>query len=75
MKKYSDSAREKSIDPSNRRDFIKKASIGGLGIGILGASASGGIVNDPEPFQTNTAQKASIKIVVRYYRGTSRSYC
>ncbi len=35
MKRFSDStAKEKSTDSSNRRDFIKKASIGGLGDGI-----------------------------------------
>lgn len=44
MKNLSDSTKkEKSTKPSNRRDFIKKASLGGLGVGLLGATSSAGI--------------------------------
>ena len=46
MKKFSDSTKkEKSTKTSNRRDFLKKASVGGLGVGLLGTTASAAIVS------------------------------
>jgi L-alanine-DL-glutamate epimerase-like enolase superfamily enzyme len=48
--------------PSNRRDFIKKASIGGLGAGLLSANVSGEIINSQIKSQSGPATKANIKI-------------
>jgi L-alanine-DL-glutamate epimerase-like enolase superfamily enzyme len=63
MNKLSDSSgNEKGTSPSNRRDFLKKASIGGLGVGLIGATASAGIVNDPKTTQSKSSPKAKIKI-------------
>ena len=48
--------------PSNRRDFIKKASIGGLGAGLLSANVSGEMMTSQSNLQSQTAAKANIKI-------------
>ncbi len=63
MKKNPSSAgKEKNLPSSNRRDFIKKASIGGLGAGLLGATAYARDTNSPVEFMAKPLQKAKIKI-------------
>ncbi len=47
---------------SNRRDFIKKASIGGLGAGLIGANVTGEIISSQNSLQSKPAVKANIKI-------------
>jgi len=66
MKKpFNSITKENSKSPSDRRDFIKKASIGGLGMGLLGNNASAEIFapadTDLSQVQKTTA-KANIKI-------------
>ena len=48
-------------NPSNRRDFIKKASIGGLGAGLLGATSSEMFAAE-SAFQAKPSAKPKIKI-------------
>jgi L-alanine-DL-glutamate epimerase-like enolase superfamily enzyme len=63
MKNLSASNDKKINDSStNRRDFIKKASIGGLGAGLLGATAYAGDLSSAGDFQSKPAQKPQIKI-------------
>jgi L-alanine-DL-glutamate epimerase-like enolase superfamily enzyme len=47
---------------SDRRDFIKKASIGGLGIGLIGPGASGEIISDATLPEDKTAPSSGIRI-------------
>lgn len=47
---------------SNRRDFIKKASIGGLGAGLIGANVTGEIISSSNSLQSRPDVKANIKI-------------
>jgi L-alanine-DL-glutamate epimerase-like enolase superfamily enzyme len=47
---------------NNRRDFIKKASIGGLGLGLAGANSSAESVPVAESFQKKVSPKPKIKI-------------
>jgi L-alanine-DL-glutamate epimerase-like enolase superfamily enzyme len=54
--------KRKRKSPSSRRDFIKNATIGGLGIGLLGTNASAEIVAAADTFQSKAAPKAKIKI-------------
>jgi L-alanine-DL-glutamate epimerase-like enolase superfamily enzyme len=63
MKKRSESIKKKNTgNPSNRRDFLKKASIGGLGMGFLGTNATSEIITSSGSFQSKPSQKAKIKI-------------
>lgn len=63
MKKPFDSnKKKKSISPGNRRDFIKKASIGGLGLGLLGTNVSAEIPTAPVTVQSKATPKPKIKI-------------
>lgn len=63
MKKSSDLTNKgNSISSSNRRDFIRKASLGGLGAGLIGASAFAENTNNTGEFQAKPAQKPKIKI-------------
>jgi len=48
--------------PGSRREFIKKASIGGLGAGLIGANTYNGIDYSKETYQDKPAQKSKIKI-------------
>ena len=48
--------------PSNRRDFIKKASAGGLGMGLLGAGTYDEDLASSVDFQSKPAANAKIKI-------------
>lgn len=59
IKNRPDPSRENNHPSSNRRDFIKKASIGGLGMGLLSQSALG---ESAAAFQNKPAAKAPIKI-------------
>ena len=59
IKNTSDSAKEIGHPSSNRRDFIKKASIGGLGMGLMSQSALG---ETTAAFQNKPVAKAPIKI-------------
>ncbi len=52
----------KEDSSSNRRDFLKKASIGGLGAGLIGSNASAGIFSEPGSTQAKDATKPEIKI-------------
>ena len=47
---------------SNRRDFIKKASAGTIGVGLLGADSYAGQSNFESDFQSKPAKKPGIKI-------------
>jgi L-alanine-DL-glutamate epimerase-like enolase superfamily enzyme len=47
---------------SNRRDFMKKASIGSLGLGLAGASASASTLNPGDDIQSKSPSQAKIKI-------------
>jgi L-alanine-DL-glutamate epimerase-like enolase superfamily enzyme len=51
-----------STSSSNRRDFIKKASIGGLGVGLLGSTATAATVPSSGMVQPKAASKPPIKI-------------
>lgn len=62
MKKTFNSNKKKSVSPSNRRDFIKKASIGGLGMGLLGTNVSAVIPAEPVTQQSKATPKPKIKI-------------
>jgi L-alanine-DL-glutamate epimerase-like enolase superfamily enzyme len=63
MKNPSDSIKkENSNNPSNRRDFIKKASIVGLGMGLSGTNASAETLTATNMLQTKAAPKPKIKI-------------
>ena len=63
MKKSLNSNNEDvSKSSSNRRDFIKKASIGGLGVGLLGSTAAAETVGSAGTVQSKAAPKPPIKI-------------
>ena len=63
MKRSSDSSKpEMNKIPSNRREFFKKASIGGLGMGLLSQSALGESIAGEGLFESKTSAKAPIKI-------------
>ena len=62
MKKTFRSNKKKSVSPSNRRDFIKKASIGGLGMGLLGTNVSAVIPAESVIQQSKATPKPKIKI-------------
>jgi L-alanine-DL-glutamate epimerase-like enolase superfamily enzyme len=53
---------DKLNNPSDRRDFIKKASIGGLGAGILGTNYASDEEATIASNQSKTPPKAAIKI-------------
>jgi L-alanine-DL-glutamate epimerase-like enolase superfamily enzyme len=52
----------KSGGSSNRRDFLKKTTMAGLGVGLLGANASAGIISSPVTGQSKPAAKPKIRI-------------
>jgi L-alanine-DL-glutamate epimerase-like enolase superfamily enzyme len=63
MNKISDSTgKEMRNNQPNRRNFLKKASIGGLGVGLLGATASAATFADSGTIQSKVAPKPKIKI-------------
>lgn len=63
MKKNSASNdKENNGTASNRREFLKKASMAGLGAGLIGTTAYAGNNNAEGEFQTKPAQKSKIKI-------------
>ena len=47
---------------SSRRDFIRKASIGGLGVGLLGSTTTAATVVSPVTVQSKAKPKPPIKI-------------
>lgn len=47
---------------SNRRDFVKKASIGGLGMGVIGGVVSGKTLDPVGDMQSKLSTNAKIKI-------------
>ena len=47
---------------SDRRDFIKKASLGGLGIGLISPGATGNIISDEILPKDKTTQSSGIRI-------------
>lgn len=49
-------------NPSNRRDFIKKTTAGGLGLGLLSTSNSAESVTEKDATQPKTSPKAKIVI-------------
>jgi L-alanine-DL-glutamate epimerase-like enolase superfamily enzyme len=63
MKKHSDlNDKENSRDSGNRRDFLKKASIGGLGVGLLGTNNSAEIFAEQGKVQSTSIAVSKIKI-------------
>jgi len=63
MKKPMDLIKKRKINgPSNRRDFIKKASLGGLGMGLLASNAYPESSVLPGRDQTKSNSKKLIKI-------------
>jgi len=61
MKKQPVNETESKYDSGNRRDFLKKASIGGLGVGMFGINNSIDILNNPNNIQdSSTAKKIRI---------------
>jgi len=63
MKNIPVSVKNKNIrGNSGRRDFLKKASISGLGVGLLGADVSARFAPAPVAAQPEAAPKAAIKI-------------
>lgn len=58
----SSNEKESNNSSSNRRDFIKKASAGGLGVGLLSTSAYAGNMKTEGEIQAKPAQKQKIKI-------------
>jgi L-alanine-DL-glutamate epimerase-like enolase superfamily enzyme len=63
MKKLSASINKESITSSNRRDFLKKASMAGLGAGLIGATAYAGSTDTEIELQSKPASKPKIKIL------------
>lgn len=60
IKRHDTNETNKFENPSNRRNFLKKAPIGGLGVGLLSAN----IASDEEAAtQTKTMQKGGIRIM------------
>jgi len=51
-----------NISSSSRRDFIKTASVGGLGVGLLGSTATAATAASTGTVQQKTAPKPPIKI-------------
>ena len=63
MKKSLNSIKkEESKSPSDRRNFIKKTALGGLGMGLLATNASAEIITAHGTVQPKAAPKANIKI-------------
>jgi L-alanine-DL-glutamate epimerase-like enolase superfamily enzyme len=63
MKKSTDSVnRDENKSSSNRREFIKKASIGGMGVGLLGTQSYAGDVTSAAEVQSKSTPKPKIKI-------------
>ena len=63
MKKRSNlSEKEKLNSSSNRRDFLKKATVGGLGVGLLATNTSAGIFSVEGDVQSKPSTKPKIKI-------------
>ena len=62
MKSHIKNEKENIDDNGGRRDFLKKASIGGLGIGMLGVNNSTEIITGTENVQSKPAASAKIKI-------------
>ena len=58
MKAHDSNNQSKFENHSNRRDFIKKASVGGLGAGLLGANIES---SEESEVQSKPAQKAVSK--------------
>ncbi len=54
--------KENGNDTAGRRDFIKKASLGGLGIGFLGTNASAESAAASKEMQAKAVPKSGIKI-------------
>jgi L-alanine-DL-glutamate epimerase-like enolase superfamily enzyme len=53
---------KENSNPSNRRDFIKKTTAGGLGLGLISAGNSAEMVTDNNSIQPKTSPKAKIVI-------------
>jgi L-alanine-DL-glutamate epimerase-like enolase superfamily enzyme len=53
---------DNSVVSGNRRDFLKKASIAGLGVGLQGVNNSTEIISGPDAVKSNASQGAKIKI-------------
>ncbi len=62
MKKQTGMPETDNSNHDNRRDFLKKATIGGLGAGLLGVNNSAEIIAAPETVQTKEPSVAKIKI-------------
>lgn len=63
MKKSIDSVnRDENKNSSNRREFIKKASIGGMGVGLLGTQSYAENVTSADELQSKSTPKPKIKI-------------
>ncbi len=56
------SSKENDINASNRRDFLKKASIGGLGMGFLGNNPEGYISSDNNDSDMESSASSNIRI-------------
>ncbi len=60
--KVNSSKKEKSRISSGRRDFIKKASIGGLGLGLIAADTAAAATDQKVAISTKPASDSKIKI-------------